>query len=275
MKQRQKRKKDRASPATATSSPLSRFLADIFNEDESRLAFVAVQTAEEPFDLAQFQSALIGKLQRLEYPQPPERKDREKPSFYQHLEQAACTEIVLNRSTLHEIWNCLQIPRIIGRDRKLERENKSAIGYPIPFHRKLYREAVKRLAEIDKHVTDCGATEWMNEYRHQVERQFRDNIKLVLLSTRYTGSRKELLSGQRAGNLEHHPREESVAAQVAVYWVLWTRLHGKDKMSDRFVRQLSLLINAPTEVERLQSDDALRNAIENDTLGWRKLLKIP
>jgi hypothetical protein len=274
-KKTRKRKTDRVSPAIVASSPLTRFLNDIFQEDESRLAFVAVQTAEEPFDLEQFRKELTGKLQRLEYPQPPERKDERKPSFYEHLEGANGTEIVLNASTLQEIWNCLLIPRIIGRDRKLEQENKSVFGYPIPFHRKLYREAEKRLAEIEKLVADCGATEWMNEYRLQLQRQFRENIKLVLLSRRYTGGRKELLTGQPARNLEQDPHDESVAAQVAVYWVLWTRLHGKEKMSDRFIRQLSLLVNAPAQVENLRSDEALRFAIEHDTLGWRQLLKIP
>jgi hypothetical protein len=38
--------------------------------------------------------------------------------------------------------------------------------------------------------------------------------------------------------------------------------------------QLSLLINAQLG-DKLESDDALRHAIDDDLLGWKKLLKIP
>jgi hypothetical protein len=275
MKTDKKPKKARLPPVTATS-PLSRFLADIFEDDESRLASVATQMvkANQQTDLQPFRDELVAKLQRLQYPQPPERGDREKTTFHQHLGTSGCLEIVLRPSTLRELRNCLLIPEIMGRDWDLQRQNISAVGYPVPFHRKLYKEAQKRLVEIAALVTKYGETEWMAEHRLQIEHQFRENIKLVLLSTRYTGRRKELMSGQAAAKVKRDPRDESLAARVATYWVLRTRLRGNDKMSDRFVRQLSLLIEAKSDVKELGSDEPLRKAIEGDVLGWRQLLKI-
>jgi hypothetical protein len=57
---------------------------------------------------------------------------------------------------------------------------------------------------------------------------------------------------------------------VAVYWILKSRLQGE--VSDRFLRQLSLLINSPSDA--IGSDENLRDAIENDIHGWSKLLRI-
>jgi hypothetical protein len=275
MKTDKKPKKTKSSPVTATS-PLSAFLANIFEDDESRLASVTTQTvkANQRTDLQPFCDELVAKLQRLQYPQPPKRTERVKRTFYERLKTADCLEIVLRPSTLGELRNCLLIPEIIARDREVEQNNMSAVGYPVPFHRKLYREAEERRLEIAELMTKYGKTEWMTKYRLQVEHQFRENVKLVLLSTRYTGRRKELMSGQAAAKLKRDPRDESLAARIAMYWVLRTRLHGNDKMSDQFIRQLTLLIEAKSDVKELGSDEPLRKAIVDDVLGWRQLLKI-
>jgi hypothetical protein len=234
---------------------------------------VATKIAEEPFNDKQFRKEIIQKLRSLRYPQPEER-GISNATFYQHLEKAKCLKTVLHRSTLPEIWQCMLIPRIVARDRHLEKEHLSAIGYPLTFHRRLVREARKRMEEADRLEVEFGETSWMKKYRQNLDQQFRENIILDLLSWRYTGSRKVLFSGQPKTQLVHSPRDEHVAARVAVYWILRTRLQESPEMSDRFVRQLSLLINAQLG-DRLESDDALRHDIDDDLLGWKKVLKIP
>jgi hypothetical protein len=234
---------------------------------------VATEIAEQPFDTDKFRNEIVQKLSSLHYPQP-EEPATSNDTFYERLEKAGCLETVLDPSTLWEIWQCMLIPRIIERDRHLEKELLSAVGCPLTFHRKLVREARKRLEEITELESKFGKTKWMEKYRRSLDHQFRENIILDLLSWRYTGSREELLSGQSKSQLGHSPWDEHVAAKVAVYWVLRTRLPETAEMSDRFVTQLSLLINAQLG-DKLESDDALRHEIDDDRLGWKKLLKIP
>jgi hypothetical protein len=255
------------------TSPLTRFLQNIDDPyvGESRLATLAAAAANEPFDVATFRQELLEKLKRVRYPQPEERETGRK-TFYVHLVRALSIETIKGDSTLREIWNCLLIPQIVRRDRRLEEKNLSAVGYPLTFHRKLAREADKRLQEINKLESGFGNTRWMDSYRGRLNHQFRDNIMLDILSKRakrHPGIRVELLSGQPKKQLGHSPWNARLAAEVAVYWILRTRL--RRKVSDRFLRQLSLLINSPSDA--IESDEALRDAIENDKLGWRKLLK--
>ena len=255
------------------SSPLSRYLEHIFQPEESRLATIATEIAQEPFDENRFRNEIIEKLRSLRYPQPEERPT-DNDTFYERLNKAGCLKIVLSHSTLLEIWQCMLIPRIVARDRYLEKEHLSAVGYPLTFHRKLVREARKRLKEIDGLEAQFGPTAWLDKYRKNLDHQFHENIILDLLSRRYTGSREELLSGQSKSQLGHVPWDEQLAAKVAVYWILRTRLLETSRISDRFIMQLSLLLNAQLG-EKLESEDALRHAIADDLLGWKKLLKIP
>jgi|HubBroStandDraft_4_1064222.scaffolds.fasta_scaffold202624_1 hypothetical protein len=253
--------------------PVQVFHREVRQYNRRRLAAVALDIAKRPFDAGKFQLEIKNRLQRLRYPQPAER-EKGKETFYQQLQQGNGVRAIFSESTLKEIWNCLLIPRIILRDRELGRKRLSAVGYPVSFHHKLHQEDEKRLQVIEKLVRKYGMTAWMAEHQRRIEREFHENIDLYLLSQKYAGTRrrKELLSGQ--AKLKRVPRSATLAAEVAVYWVLWTRLHGRKKMSDRFIRQLSLLINAAPDVEGLESDEALRDAIENDVLERRKRLKI-
>lgn len=254
------------------TSPLTRFLQDIDDPGESRLATLAVAAIKKPFDEAKFRQELVEKLKHVRYPQPRERETGKK-TFYVHLVRANAIETVLGNSTLQEIWNCRLIPRIIGLDRRLQKQLLSVVGRPLTSHRRLAREAEKRLQEIKELESQIGNASWMNGYRDHLNRQFRHNITLVILSKRakqYPGARVKLLSGQSKTELRHSPWNARLAAEVAVYWILRTRLPRT--VSDRFLRQLSLLINSS---DATGSDENLRNAIKNDNFGWRKLLKIP
>jgi hypothetical protein len=247
-------------------SPLTKFLQDMDDEGESRLASVATEVAKDEFSPTRLRRELTLKLKRVRFPSPAERAwDRK--TFYEFLQERHSIQRVLQRSTLQEIWRCLLIPRIIQRDRKLEEKNLSAIGYPLSFHRKLYREAEKRLRDIDGLIEKLGTTGWIEKYRDRIARQFRDNVTLVLLSRRYTGNRRDLVSTHW---------QERLAAKVAVYWILWVRLHRSPNVSNRFILQLSLLINAPIDITELDANEAeaLRKAIESTAHEWRKLLKI-
>jgi hypothetical protein len=248
-------------------SPLSRFLQDMDEEAESRLTIVAAEVATDGFSPTKLRRELIPKLKRVKFPSPAERA-RDRETFYEHLQRRHSIQRVLKHSTLQEIWHCLLVPQIIQRDQKLEEKNLSATGYPLSFHRRLYREAEKRLREIDSLIETFGTTSWMEKYRHHIERQFRDNVTLVLLSDQYTGNRRELVGTHR---------KEQLAAKVAVYWILWERLHEPHRISNRFLSQLSLLINARLDVTELDAneEEALRDAIENSEQEWRKLLEMP
>jgi len=247
--------------------PLSKFLEGMDDVGDSRLAAVAAEeVARGGFDPAKLRHELVQKLKHVKFPSPEERAI-DRPTFYEYLQNRHCIQRVLERSTLREIWYCSLIPRILDRDRKLERENLSLIGYPVRFHRRLYLEAEENGHEIENLIERFGATAWMKKYRHHFKLQFRDNVTLFLLSDRYTGNRRELVGSHRKAQL---------IVKVTVYWTLWARLHGPHKIPNRFLRQLSLLINAPLSVTELNANEAeaLRDAIENHEQEWRKLLKI-
>jgi hypothetical protein len=247
--------------------PLSKFLEGMDDVGDTRLAAVAAEeVARGGFDPAKLRHELIQKLKRVKFPSP-EEKAIVRPTFYEYLQNRHCIQRVLDRSTLREIWYCSLIPRIIHRDRKLGRKNLSLIGYPVRFHRRLYREAEENGREIENLIERFGATGWMKKYRHHFKRQFHDNVTLFLLSDRYPGNRRELVGSHR---------KEQLIVKIAVYWTMWTRLHEPHKISNRFLRQLSLLINAPLSVTELNANEAeaLRDAIEYKEQEWRKLLKI-
>jgi hypothetical protein len=239
---------------------------------ESRLASLAAAAAKEPFDVVSYRKNLLEKLKRISYPQPSEGKTGT-ATFYEYLQRANAIETVLEASTLQEIWRCLLIPQIVSRDRELKENRLAITGKTRKSHLKSASEALRRLDEIDRLEEEFGKSDDMNRYREPLEKQYRDHSMHALVS-RHDGSRVELLSGHQQ-KIRSWPREKSkgpdpwnerLAAEVAVYWILRTRL--SQKVSDRFLRQLSLLINA--ESDSIQLDEALRDAIENDRLGWSK-----
>ena len=264
--------KGKANRVRKAISPLSWFRR---RAGESRLAKVAEQMANVSFDPRQLRAEIRGKLKRLSYPQPPERRTG-LPTFYDRLKRAGAVRTLLSDDTLREVWSCLQIPRIVSRDRELEKRRESVVGRPLKFHLAMLTEMQRHITATEALAREFGAAEWVESYLEPIRSQFRDNAWLCIQSRWKKGFREELLSGQPKSQLEHAPWDELVAARVALYWILWTRLHEKAEMSDRFLRQLSLLIFAPSDIPELEEAavEALRVAIKDDRPGWRKRLGI-
>lgn len=267
----------RATPKAPSlaSSPVTVILENIFGDwGGSRLEELAVRIAAEPFDLSEFRREIRRKLDR---PIPRNRADAPRVTFADRLKQTGSLTTIVKTSTLQEVQNCLLIPRIFDEDLELERKRLSPAGLPLRTHRKLYREAKARMREIEEQDHKDANTIDTEEYR-QLDRQFRDNIILVILSTRRPGSRRQLLSGQPVSALTRRPRRKMVGAGVAIFWVLRTRLSPKC-VSNRFIHQLTALISDPEpgidDDTLLNEAEALRKAIADDVAGWQTLLDLP
>jgi hypothetical protein len=259
------------------SSPVSRILSDIFGDrGQSRLNELASRIAGEPFDLRKFRSEISAKLDRAV---PTDRPDASRVSFARRLQRSGSVATILKKSTLLELRNCLLIPVIFDRDRELERKSLSPAGLALRTHLKSARAAEARMREIERQAEIDGTNTDTEEYR-RLNRQFRDDMILVILSKRRPGSRKELLSGQPARNLRRKPRRKTVAAAVAIFWILRTRLPRR-QVSDRFIHHLVVLISEPDrrvkmdDDELLQQAEALRKALADDPAEWEDLLDLP
>jgi hypothetical protein len=255
-----------------TVNPLRRYLEGLDFGPDSRLAVLALAAAAEPFNLEQFHAELVAKLKRLKYPQPqPREKDK---TFHNILVEAGRLGVLLRPSTLYELWQCLQLKKIIERDRKLELTDRSMPGFPVRFHQSLVEEISRHVQVVEALARRHGAEGRMEKYIEAVHRQLRDEARTFLLSARYKGAREELLSGRRTADPfarrgrrgSRGPRNEERAAQTTIYWVLKSKLQTKRSrdagISDALLRQLAELVLADPAVKDLSDGEAIRRFIE-------------
>lgn len=247
-------------------SPVSRILSNIFDDwGGSRLGELTSRIVAEPFDLKEFRAKIVKKLDRT---MPRGRAHASRISFSDRLKQTHSLATVLNDSTLQELRNRLLIPKIFDRDRELERKWLSAGGLPLRTHLKSANEAQARMHEIERRAEIEGKSTDTEEYR-RLNRQFRDDMILVILSKRHPGKRKQLLTGQPLSNLKRQPRQKAVAVNRAVFRILRARL--SDNVSDRFIHLLATLIGDPrpdiADTILLRAAEALRKAIADDPAG--------
>ena len=107
----------------------------------------------------------------------------------------------------------------------------------------------ERLQVIHERYKDIG--DWAKEYFEAIDRQLYLDLRAAVRSV-YPRSRKALFEGHSSPEL---------GTQLAIYQELRECLKSKD-FSDRFLRQLSILVFTDSRAKELMSDDALRHAVE-------------
>ena len=235
-------------------NPLTVFLEQSPDGNQSRLREVAQRIAAQPFDLDRFRTNVVAKLKRFSYPQPPER-DQHKKTFYDHLEVAKSLPVFWRPSNLRKMWDCLLLAQIVAEDRELEEKHLSVEKYPLAFYCDLADELLRHEKSISEiHQKYSVEASWMDNYLSLVLHQGLEPLRIVALS-RFPGSRKEVLGGRRSNH---------TAVQEALFWTLKKCLKNSD-LSDRFFQQLSVLISAPDNVKQLDSAEPLREALERPT----------
>lgn len=240
-------------------NPLNSYLDS--NEDDDGLTFIARQFAEQ-FDVVSFRIGLVAKLKRVKY-QPGGLKRNEK-TFHQVLTNVGVLDALLQEKTLYELGQCTLLKKIVQRARELNENDKAVDGQPLWDLRRKERQLFKDLLSIEEIVERNSSREEAEKLYEGLERKYRRLIRLLLISTKYKGSRADLLSGGIKETLSNKPRDEDVATKVAIYRVLRHELQTKTTkkgLSDSLLRQLAELVWAPSDVVDLSDGTALYRAL--------------
>jgi hypothetical protein len=235
-------------PKSFAGDPLHEFLSQA-EDDGTRLAILARKLRYQSFDKPSFRDGLIAKLKRITFPQPSE--GRYDVSFYDYLEKRSAVALLLRDSTIEALWNCLLLKKIVDEDRKLDRERQAVTGFPLKFHSivldRLINHRDQLVSLMSKYsVNDSSLDDFLDHVNLVGMRQLR-----ILASSRFVGSRKELLRGRV---------NEDLAAKLAIYKLL-RNLYSRDNLSNLFLRQLTGLILAQSNARTLASDGSLQKAL--------------
>jgi hypothetical protein len=206
----------------AYTNPLNLFL----NSDEdcaSGLAFLARYFAET-FDPISFRTELIAKLKKHKY-QPAKPKGNEK-TFHEILKNVGVLDVLLEDDTLRELWQCTLLKTIVQRQRELDEEDKAVDGQSLRDLRKQERQLFKDLCSIEVVAERNDARDEAEKLYEKLERRYHRMMRLLLISTRYQGSRSELLSGEIQHKPGGGPKDEDVAIKIAIYRTLKQRLQN-------------------------------------------------
>jgi|BogFormECP03_OM2_1039629.scaffolds.fasta_scaffold02904_1 hypothetical protein len=205
------------------TNPLNLFLSS--DEDcASGLAFIARYFAQT-FDLISFRTELIAKLKKHKY-QPANRKGNEK-TFHEILATVGVPDVLLKDNTLHELWQCTLLKTIVQRHRELNEECRAVDGQSLRDLRKQERQLFKDLRAIEVVAQRNDARGEAEKLYEKLERRYHRLMRLLLISTRYKGSRSELLSGEFQDKPGGGPKDEDVATKIAIYQTLEQRLQTK------------------------------------------------
>jgi hypothetical protein len=246
-------------------NPLDWFL-NTEPDDHDNLTVLAKRYAAEPFDVDSFRTELVAKLKRLKY-QPAKLTGNEK-TFYDTLAEAGALDVLLQASTLRELWRCMLLKKIAQRDRQLERENKDADGRELRFHTKQASQIWKDLGAIAEIVKRYSARDEAEKLSKKLEAQYRKHVRILLSSKKYRIPRDVLLSGRTRKELRHRPRDEDLATKKAIYRTLKNKLQTqatkRKGVFDIFLCQLAELVWAPHDVKKLSNGGNLyRNLAPN------------
>jgi hypothetical protein len=239
-------------------NPLDWFL-DTDPEDYGHLTILARTFAAQQFDEDSFRTELVAKLKRLKY--QPARLTGDEKTFHETLSEAGVLNLLLESSTLRELWMCTLLKKIVERDRELEHEKKAVDGQTLRFHSKQARQIRKDLGAIAEIAERYDARDEAEKLSEELHSQFCDHMRILLISTTYRTPRGELLSGRPIEELRNKPRDEDRATQLAIYRTLKRKLQTKAAkrrgIFDIFLCQLAELIFSPRDVKNLSNGQAL------------------
>lgn len=250
---------------TAYRNPLNRFL-DSDEDCASGLEFIARHFAE-PFDPVSFQTRLIAKLKSHRY-RPAVLKGNEK-TFHEILTNAGVLDVLLQNESLYELWQCILLKKIVQHSRDLEKEHKAVDGQPLRDLMKKERQLSKDLTAIDEIARRYDFVKEAEELCKKLDRKYRDILILQLISTKYKGSRAELLSGGMEDKPSKNPRDEDVAAKRAIFRTLQNRLKTRKKGSKKLY---TILLCQLAELIWAAPDS---NALSNGINLYTHLKRVP
>lgn len=219
-------------------------------DSPTRITLIADRVlARNPANLKQLKAELMLKLKKFRY--PPER-DVDGDSYYERLCDKRAVRLVLNRTVLIKLWNCLLLLKIHARDVSLRKFGKSVRGLPVDFHRAMTKELTRHQGFLESLAAEYRGTErWTCAYRAAITKQLGLELRAVVRSV-YPRSGKALFGGHSSAKL---------GTQLAIYDVLRDCLKPKD-FSDRFLQHLSMLVSSDGKAIELASVDNLRHAVE-------------
>ncbi len=242
---------------TAYRNPLNRFL-DSDEDCASGLEFIARHFAE-PFDPFSFQTRLIAKLKSHRY-RPAVLKGNEK-TFHEVLTNAGVLDVLLQNESLYELWQCTFLKKIVQHARDLEKDHKAVDGQPLRELRKKERQLYKDLLAVELIADRNNSQEDAQRLHDGLERKYIRLAVLLMISTKYKGSRAELLSGRKEEKPFKNPRDEDVATKRAIFHALKERLQTKKTkkrgLFDIFLCQLAELVWAPADAVFLSDGQSL------------------
>jgi hypothetical protein len=240
-------------------NPLDWFL-DTDPDDYDNLTLLARRFRAEQFNEDSFRTELVAKLESLKY-QSARLTGGEK-TFHETLSEAGVLNLLLESSTLRDLWKCTLLNKIAERDRELQREKKAVDGQTLRFHIKQAKRIWKDLGDLEEIFERYNARdEAPVRFYEKLNSQFRDHMRVYLTSTKYRGSRAVLLSGRPLKERRHNPRDEGVWTKLAIYRTLKRKLQTKAAkrrgIFDIFLCQLAELIFSPRDVKNLSNGQAL------------------
>jgi hypothetical protein len=248
-------------PTTVYRNPLDCYL-DIEDDDADALTFLARRFVAEPFDEGAFRTELDEKLKLAKY--RPAGPNGNEETFHKILEEAGVLDELLRTETLRELWKCKLLMRIVRHSRDLENENKAVDGKPLRQLKDDVKQLYGDLRTIEEIAERRKAHKEAENIYQKIERDFRGRMRLLLISTKYKGSRSELLSGQSQEDRKG-PQDEGLASKSAIYRTirpkLLTKKTGEKGLSAILLCQLAELIAAPSGVTKLSDGQSLYTSL--------------
>lgn len=241
--------------------PLRWFLGQMFDANESRLAFLAHKTATKTFDAMVFRTELITKLKRLYYPQPDPERGEGKKTFHEILEDAGVIEVLLHEEVLRGLWQRRLLKDLFERDDDLRKKNMSMEGVPISEHWKKVRKIQKDMKILEKLAKEYRMETSMAECYEKVAGECVKAWRPIM-TTRYPDSKAEVILSHPSEELSSSVKSEGTAVQAIIYLWLKNKLQTKSNrrrgISDIFLCQLSELIWANPAVRSLSDGETIR-----------------
>jgi hypothetical protein len=241
--------------------PLQWFLAQTFDANESRLAFLAQEAATKAFDLVSFKTELVKKLKTLRYPQPDSEQGISKKTFHEILEQAGVIELLLQEDVLRGLWQRRLLKDLLNLDDEMRAKGLSMEGVLLREHKEKVKKIQKDIGTLERIAKEYDIEAAMAEC---YEKMARECVKAwrPIMTARYPGSKGEIILSRPSNELPHNLRSEHTAIQAIIYLWLKGKLQTKNTKEhgifDIFLCQLSELIWNGPDAQGLSDGKTIR-----------------